>query len=626
MINSLRNLSDQVLRRSRRLHDASAADLLALSRTLIWEARSGIPLKKLLPDAFSLVCEASRRTLDMEPYPVQVMAGCVLFDNHVAEMQTGEGKTLTATLPTYLRALVGKGCHVATTNDYLAQRDAEQMGKLFNFLGLETGCIQTDLEDDQRRCAYQCDVTYGTAKEFGFDFLRDRLKVGTTHQTTLGTRLLAADRSEQGTVQRGHYFVLVDEADSILIDEAVTPLLIGLPQTNTVSAMSLLSWSHRMADLLEPVEDFEINEPHRSVTLTEQGAQRVILKSKPKWIDSLSYETILEHVETVLASNIFYKRDREYVVQDREVSIVDESTGRMMPGRKWQHGLHQAIEFRESVPITEITRHAAQVTVQNFFRLYDHLAGMTGTAMSARRELRSVYGLKVEAIATHRPCLRKESRPRIFASTAARNQAVLEEVIEMRNAGRAVLIGTPTVSDSEELGHFLHSGGIETVILNAKFPDREAEIVAQAGQPGRVTISTNMAGRGTDIKPAESVVRNGGLHVIVTSMHRSARIDRQLVGRTARQGDPGSFRFMLSLEDRLLDNLNDRQRRTLAQLKTQIGSQETSLAHLSFFREAQKDLERRHRRVREDYLKTEENRHKDYQRMGLDPYLECAEM
>ncbi|MCH2202884.1 MAG: translocase [Fuerstiella sp.] len=619
-------MAQVVLHRTHQLRDRSDEEISGQALDLTWKIRTGFPLLNAMTDVFALVCESARRTVDMTPYPVQVMGGIALAERWIAEMQTGEGKTLTATLPTTLYAMVGRGCHVITVNDYLARRDASAMRPIYEMMGLSVECVTSESEDDERREAYNCDITYGTATEIGFDFLRDRLKsdtVGTQHNLPRYATLSSGSAS--GKVQRGQYFALIDEADSVLIDEAVTPLIIGLPEPNSISDVSLPHWAHaRVADL-EEREDFICEPDRRLVTLTEQGSLRVLMSDRPHWLGSFSNEKLLSQVETALAANLFYKLDREYVVNEGDVTIVDESTGRMMEGRKWQRGLHQAIEVKEGTGVTELTQHAAQITIQSLFRHYRYLAGMTGTAMLAKKELWTGYRVGVAEIPTNRPCLRQEVPTRIYATHSQRNQVLTDSVVELVRQKRAVLIGTPSVSESEALGQMLNAAGTRYVILNARHEAEEAEIVELAGQPGRVTIATNMAGRGTDIIPHPEVIQHGGVHVIATSVHSSARIDRQLVGRTARQGDPGTFQFLLSLEDPFLNVLSPKVQRQLRSLiDRQQEGEITSLSIRNYFRKAQNQLEKNHARQRKQLLKGERRQSETFRRIGLDPYLECA--
>lgn len=621
-ISRWRTQARAILRKAEAIRNLSDGDLRSQAQQLSWQIRSGTVPDRMIRDVFPFVCEASRRALNMVPYPVQVMGGIALAERRIAEMQTGEGKTLTATLPTTLYAMAGKGCHVITVNDYLAERDRDLMAPLYEMLGLSVGCVTSESENDDRREAYACDITYGTATEIGFDFLRDRLQSEAVGGEDHLPRYVSASGAggASGVVQRGHYFALIDEADSVLIDDAGTPLIIGLAEPNAIPDVSLMHWSHTRAAELKEQVDYVTEPDRRTATLTDSGSLRVLMADRPRWLGVFSNERLLTQVETALAAQQFYELDREYVVNEGEVTIVDESTGRMMEGRKWQRGLHQAVEVKEGIDITEQTQHAAQVTIQTYFRQYRYLAGMTGTAQQARRELQTAYRIGVSPIPTNRPCLRREVPCQVFGTHLERNQALVKSVGELVRQKRAVLIGTPSVSASEELGGMLTESGIQHQILNARHEAIEADIVRGAGQPGRVTIATNMAGRGTDIIPHEDVVRQGGVHVIATAMHSSDRIDRQLVGRTARQGDPGSFQFMLSLEDPFLRILPRRLQKKLAN----VGSGVFSRRMQRHFRRAQRQLEKIHARQRKQMLRAERERQETFRRLGLDPYLECA--
>jgi preprotein translocase subunit SecA len=541
-------------------------------------------------------------------------------------MQTGEGKTLTATLPAFLRALTGRGCHIVTVNDYLAARDAREMGPVYERLGLSVGCIENPMQAEERRQAYSKDITYGTAKEIGFDFLRDRLRRGADAQDSSRRRNgFGGGAASEAPVQRGYHFALIDEGDSILIDEARTPLIIGITQPNTAATVNLLRWSQRAAQRLDPNADFIFEPDRRSAYLTDHGCRKILLMAKPSLLDRIDSERMYKHVEQALTSRLGFHRDRDYVVVDDKIVIVDESTGRQMEGRKWQDGLHQAVEAKELVPITAATGQAARVTVQSFFRHYDHLAGMTGTAVQGRRELHATYGIRVTPLPTNRPCIRTVLSTRIFATAELKRRAVADEIVRLCALGRALLVGTPSVDASEALGRLLDEQGVRYQILNARFHEQEAEIVAKAGQPGGVTIATNMAGRGTDIRLHDDVRRAGGLHVIATEMHSSARIDRQLVGRAARQGDPGSCQFFLSLGDELLRCLKQEKLERIRKSAQPNAQGELPASWISLFRRTQRFLERLHRKERKLLLKHERQRSEAHQKMGLDPFLELTE-
>jgi preprotein translocase subunit SecA len=609
----LRRLAREIIARSQAMQTWSDAHLKRQAAEVRWQVRSGAPPGRVVPQAFALAREACRRAVQMAHFPVQIVGGLTLVGEGLAELLTGEGKTLTAVLPAALRAMAGRGCHVVTVNDYLAQRDANWMRPAYELLGLSVGCIVTELNTDQRRAQYACDVTYGTAKEFGFDFLRDRLRTDAASAGAAGV---------EKPVQRGHHFALVDEADSVLIDDARTPLIIALPGAEAPGMVELYRWCHELSSRLRPDVDFVFEPKKREVILTEQGCRAVLLSARPRAVMMIDTEQLYRQVEVAICARLFYVRDRDYLVRDDQVVIVDESTGRMMEGRKWQRGLHQAIEAQEQLPITPVTQAAAQITVQRYFRQYTHLAGMTGTAAGIGREARRNYRLRVARVPPHRPCIRVALPLRIFATWRDKAQAVLAEIEQMISAGRAVLVGTPSISASERLSELISSAGIVHYVLNARHLAREAQIVAQAGGKGRITIATNMAGRGTDIVLDEEVKQAGGLHVIATEMHAAARIDRQLIGRCARQGDPGSFRFFLSLEDELLRALPERE---LARIQPARGRSELSPRYAALFRRVQRRLERLHERQRKEMLKYEDQRLRNHHRMGLDPFLELID-
>jgi preprotein translocase subunit SecA len=493
---------------------------------------NGSPLDDLLPEAFALVREASIRTLGMRHFDCQLIGGMVLHDGKISEMKTGEGKTLVATLPAYLNALSGRGVHVITVNDYLASRDAEWMGKIYRFLGLQVGCIVHGLTDAERQAAYGADITYGTNNEFGFDYLRDNMKF-----------------QQDGLVQGELHYAIVDEVDSILIDEARTPLIISGPAEKSTQ---LYYHVNGVIPGLKKEADFIIDEKARSVTLTEEGvahAERLLKVENlydPKNID------LLHHVQQALKAHSLFKRDVDYIVKNGEVIIVDEFTGRLMPGRRYSEGLHQALEAKENVKIENENQTLASITFQNYFRMYEKLAGMTGTADTEAAEFKKTYDLDVVVIPTNKPMCRTDFSDVIYKTRKEKFDAALEEIVECHEAGQPVLVGTISIDVSESFSKKLKKRGIPHTVLNAKNHEGEAEIIAQAGQKRAVTISTNMAGRGTDIVLGEGVTDLGGLHILGTERHESRRIDNQLRGRAGRQGDPGSSRFYLALEDDLL--------------------------------------------------------------------------
>ena len=494
--------------------------------------KNGFSLDDILTEAFAVAREASRRTLSMRPFDVQIVGGIALHEGKIAEMKTGEGKTLAATLPLYLNALEGKGCHVVTVNDYLARRDAAWMGPIYKFLGLTVGVVVHGLEDPERREAYHCDITYGTNNEFGFDYLRDNMKF------TL-----------DDYVQREFNYAIVDEVDSILIDEARTPLIISGPSEESTDKYYKIN---QIIPRLKKDSDYSIEEKSRTVVLTEEGIAHVEKLLNVQNLYEPRNIEILHHVNQALRAHTLFKLDVDYLVKDGQVVIVDEFTGRVMPGRRYSDGLHQALEAKENVKIERENQTLASITFQNYFRMYKKLAGMTGTADTEAAEFKKIYNLEVLVIPTNMPMIREDHNDLIYKTEQEKINAVIKEVKELNKQKRPVLIGTISIEKSEFLSKHLTRSGVKHHVLNAKNHEKEAEIVAQAGQSGMVTISTNMAGRGTDIKLGEGVAGLGGLHILGTERHESRRIDNQLRGRSGRQGDMGSSRFYLSLEDDLL--------------------------------------------------------------------------
>lgn len=493
---------------------------------------NGQTLDDILEEAFAVVREASKRVLGMRHFDVQLMGGIVLHQGRIAEMKTGEGKTLVATLPIYLNALTGKGVHLITVNDYLATRDSEQMGKLYNFLGLSVGLIVHGLDFAQRKEAYNADITYGTNNEFGFDYLRDNMVMQMNNM-----------------VQRELNFALVDEVDSILIDEARTPLIIS---GAAAKPRELYKTVARLITLLKPEEHYTVDEKQKNVTLTEAGVERM---EELLGVENLADEANMElshHVNQALKAQVLMKKDRDYVVKDGEVIIVDEFTGRLMFGRRYSEGLHQAIEAKEGVNIEKESQTLATITFQNYFRMYKKLAGMTGTAKTEEDEFRGIYGMDVVQIPTNKPVIRVDKPDVVYRTQMGKYKAVADMVAERHAVGQPVLVGTVSIEISELLSEIIKRKGIPHNVLNAKYHEQEAEIIAKAGQWGAVTIATNMAGRGTDIVLGEGVKELGGLYIIGTERHESRRIDNQLRGRSGRQGDPGTTQFYISLEDDLM--------------------------------------------------------------------------
>ncbi len=490
-------------------------------------------MEEVLEDSFAITREASKRVLGMRHYDVQLIGGMVLHEGKIAEMKTGEGKTLVATLAVALNAMTGEGVHVVTVNDYLAKRDASEMGKLYEFLGYSTGCITSDIQDDQeRKKQYQCDITYGTNNEFGFDYLRDNMKY-----------------SLDELVQRGHNYAIVDEVDSILIDEARTPLIISGPTNRTLDNYVK---ADQIAKQLEKEKHFTVDEKDRVILLTQEGISKAEELFGVDNLYSLENAILAHHLDQALKANYLFQKDVDYVVKDGEVVIVDEFTGRLSEGRRFSEGLHQALEAKEGVEIQEESQTLADITFQNYFRLYKKLAGMTGTAQTEATEFAEIYGLEVISIPTNRPVIRKDMEDLIFKSEKEKFEAVVKKIKELHKKGQPVLVGTTSIEKNELLHQMLKKEKIPHTILNAKHHEKEAQIIAQAGRKGAVTVATNMAGRGVDIKIDDEVRELGGLFILGTERHESRRIDNQLRGRAGRQGDPGASQFYLSLDDNLL--------------------------------------------------------------------------
>jgi preprotein translocase subunit SecA len=556
----IRNLSDAELR----------------GKTLEFRERlnQGDSLDNLLPEAFATVREASRRVLNMRHFDVQLIGGMVLHDGKISEMKTGEGKTLVATLAAYLNALPGKGVHVVTVNDYLARRDSEWMGKIYRFLGLSVGVIVSHLNHEQRREAYAADITYATNNELGFDYLRDNMAFSLDQR-----------------VQRGHYFAIVDEVDSILIDEARTPLIISGPtedRSDLYHKINILIPGLRRQEQEGGQGDYSVDEKARQVYLTEQGHEHIekllvdhgLIQAKESLYDAVNIR-MMHYINACLRAHVLFQRDVDYIVRDEQIIIVDEFTGRAMPGRRWSEGLHQAIEAKEKVPVQNENQTLASITFQNYFRLYNKLSGMTGTADTEATEFHQIYGLEVVVIPPNKPMVRNDMGDLVYLTVREKYQAIIEDIRDCVKRGQPVLVGTTSIENSELLASLLRQEAIRHQVLNAKHHEQEAHIIAHAGKPGTVTIATNMAGRGTDIvlggsleedltqvDPSDEatiarlkadwqarhqqVVDSGGLHVIGSERHESRRIDNQLRGRSGRQGDSGSSRFYLSLEDPLM--------------------------------------------------------------------------
>ncbi|MCE3016775.1 MAG: preprotein translocase subunit SecA [Pirellula sp.] len=607
-----------ILKKRQRLAGCSDGELVRFAKKLKSYALSGKPLSQIMVDTYSLASESTRRVTGKSHYPVQIHAAIQMFHGRIVEMQTGEGKTITAVLPVVLRAFAGLGCHVLTANEYLATRDAKLLTSIYELLGLSVGSVTTDMDDQAREIAYAKDVTYTTSGEVGFDFLRDTMKRGTPDSVN--------NRSEMTRpVHRGFYFALIDEADSILIDDARTPLIIGSERSDEQNKENLCRWACDFAANLSPSQHFILNPRRRTADLSEYGCRQVLLSAKPSVLAQFNNEEIFKHIEQAIVAKYFYLKERDYIVmEDDSIVIVDEGSGRVMEERKWQQGLHQAIEAKEKVRFSPANSTAARVTLQSLFRKYDHLTGMTGTAYHARGELRSIYKIGTRVVPTNRPCIREQLPTRMFIDISSKQDAIVDSIRQLIGLNRSVLIGTPSVEASESLSKKLTMAGILHQVLNCRSHGREAEIVALAGQSKAVTIATNMAGRGTDILLDDEVRSAGGLHVIATERHTSVRIDRQLVGRCARQGDPGSFQFFLSMEDELFRSMKaDYHAKLIAKWKRLARKEgelpaKTERIHVQL----QRTIEKLHTKSRKELLKHEKQRLKSFIRMSLDPCIE----
>lgn len=546
MLKSIKSFFDQTERELKRLDSVvqsinamepamqALSDSELRSKTTYFQEKlqGGATLDDILPETFAVVREASTRTLGMRHFDVQLLGGIILHQGRIAEMKTGEGKTLVATLPVYLNALTNQGVHVVTVNDYLARRDAEWMGQIYEFLGLEVGIIVHGLSFEERKKAYGAHITYGTNNEFGFDYLRDNMVV----------------HPEQ-MVQRGLHYSIVDEVDSILIDEARTPLIISGAAED--SAKHYMRFA-QIVPQLKPEQDYAVDEKAKTIAITEEGVARVEkILGVENLFDDVHFE-LNHYLNQALKAKEFFVRDRDYVVKDDEVIIVDEFTGRMMEGRRYSDGLHQSIEAKEKVSVLKESQTLASITYQNYFRMYTKLAGMTGTAKTEEDEFRKIYGLDVAVIPTNKPMIRNDHPDAVYKTVRGKATAILQDIVERHSKGQPILVGTISIESSEVFSALLKRSGIPHQVLNAKYHDKEAEIVKQAGQRGMVTIATNMAGRGTDIVLGEGVVELGGLHILGTERHESRRIDNQLRGRAGRQGDPGSSQFYVSMEDDIM--------------------------------------------------------------------------
>ena len=607
-------LARKIIQISDEMRSLTDDQLLRSARSQRAKANFDSDLNSIMPTAFALVREASRRVHKQAHYELQIAAGVGLCKGGIAEMQTGEGKTLVALLPAFLFSLTGRGCHIITANDYLAQRDAEFARAVFERLGITVGCLFDGLPRHGRKAEYDCDITYGTAREFGFDFLKDRL-AGNDPSTNQSCS------NGSATVQRGHFFALVDEADSVMIDDARTPLLIARPGNKDRCKQDLVRICHDVSRNLDARVDFQFQHDERTAALTKFGCLNVLKQVDSRFVHRFGIDDVYRQIENSLMANYLFLANRHYVIENGEIAIVDESTGRIAEGRKWQDGLHQAIEAKESVEITSGTETLAKITVQTYFRKYRNLAGLTGTAKQVADEFKRVYGLGVTTIPTRISSNRKGFSNRIFQRYEDKLVAIATATKKQLAAGQAVLIGSPSVQASRKISRILSDFGVDHHVLNCLEHEHESKIVEQAGIAGRVTVATNMAGRGTDIIVDPSVLESGGLHIIATAKHSSARIDRQLIGRTARQGQSGTYQLFLSLEDELFFVAGEKPKLRFASNHTR----ELDSKWINVFNKAQSKIENLHEKQRLNLLKHEKNRNQLCLQMGLDPCLEVLE-
>ncbi len=651
---------------ARRIFDESQKLTSASDEQLLQRARHCRGLVKLTTsdnaatvEVFALVREISGRVHGIRHHPVQILGALAMSHGWVAEMRTGEGKTLTSLMTVTLLALRHRGCHVFTANDYLAARDCEFAKPVLDWFGLSATVLHGELSAQDRVACYRADVTYGSEKEFGFDFLRDRLgsiaapgDEDAPDETTVVPSLRRRDgrgvdvhtvepssqhvpsaerrdysnrsaNHETGPkLQDGHACAVIDEADSILIDQASTPMIISCPQPPSTDDIELLHWCEYISDGLTAAADFSLDPRLQSARLTQRGCRKLRLTVKPTPVGRLPVESVFTQVERALAARHFFRENREYLVIGERLEIIDQGTGRVLPGRKWRDGLHQAIELRAGLAPSDASGSAARITLQSYLRNYRVLCGMTGTAAEARAELKSTYGLRVMSIATHHPSRLLQLPPRIFTSSPQKWSALIAELERIARSGRAALVGTTSIAASEQCAAELRGRGLDVQVLHAKHHREEAEIIRLAGQPGRITVATNMAGRGTDIQLHPDVRAAGGLHVILSEMNRSARIDRQLAGRAGRQGDPGSYQIFVSLDDELLSILGAPR---VSRWKTRTQRRpmgELDASWISVFTQAQLLFERRGAQERSQLLIREQQQWETMRPLGLDPYIE----
>lgn len=629
---SMKRLTFDILERASKLESQSEAELRSSANSFRYESLAGARPGRLVPDFFALVIEVARRQLGLKFHFSQVLSGLTLQRGYLGEIQTGEGKTLIATLPLALNALAGNGAHLATANDYLAKRDCEWMRPVYEFLGLSVGAVTGDMSPSQRRAAYACDVTYGTAREFGFDFLRDRLVMRSSGRsaTPLFAEFLQPDAVHREsddaavrqslTVQRSSlHYLLVDEADSLLVDEARTPLIISAQAADVASTEALFRWCATVANEFRTVEFIERDEASGQRELAPAGLRHLRSLSKPSAINSVPMSELAEAVIRAVNVAETLQRDQHYVVRDGQVLIVDEHTGRIAEGRKWRNGIHQAVEAREQLSLTPFTQHAARITMQELVSRYERFTGMSGTLQTAGFELRRVYGAPVMIVQTNKPNRREYLEDRVFLTSEERWEALVDDVVKRHGFLRPVLIGTRTIEQSEHLSQRLAAKGLEHQVLNARNHAREAEIIADAGRPGCITVATNMAGRGTDIRLQGDSAERGGLHVIIAELYPSSRIDMQLAGRCARQGDPGSTQRFMSLEDEIItEGMGPEGAERLRRETTE----ERLPSIIKTILRAQAVVERKHREERGLMLAQTRQQMRQLTQMGLDPYLD----
>ena len=613
-------MAERIVAESERLQAITTPELQKLARQSQSRAQLAAFDERTVIEVCALVREIAGREHGIRHFPVQVQGALAMLNGWIAEMRTGEGKTLTSLMTMTLLSLRGQGCHVFTSNDYLAVRDCEFARPVLRWFGLTAEVLVADQPEQDRQKCYRADVTYGSEKEFGFDFLRDRIKgvsiFGTEHSTP--------DQLSRSMIQNGHAYAVIDEADSILLDQACTPLIISCPQPVTDEDLTLFHWSEQFAAKLSLTTDYSLDPRIQSARLTQRGVRRLRLTAKPMTVAQRPGEALFSQIERALAARHFFRENREYVVIDGRIEIIDQGTGRVLPGRKWRDGLQQAIEIRAGLKPSESTGSAARVTLQGYLKNYRFLCGMTGTASEARAELKRTYRLRVMPIATHHPCQLQQFPARIFVDAEHKWMAITDELKNLVESGRAALVGTTSITNSEQCADRLRKLGIEVQVLHARHHQKEAEIVRRAGEPGRITVATNMAGRGTDIKLHPTVRDAGGLHVVLSEMNRSTRIDRQLAGRAARQGDPGSSQVFVSLDDELLTILGAARVNGLKELTRGVANGELPQHWIKYFVKAQRLFESQAELERSQLMRRERRRLDAMTPLGLDPFVEFA--